>query len=88
MLKEVQDAVEAAFNKLKEDCGEEVTMDEGESFVTLFNNATLIIEKGNGKLNLHFIGGKPYKVDVTLKMYEENQVRGVYQEKSPCGNTD
>lgn len=42
-----------------------------EEFVTVFNNCVLIVSLENGDLKTKFIGGKPFEVDMTLSLYQE-----------------
>lgn len=70
MLKQLDDAVKAAFAEFKKEFGEDVNFEDGDEFVTIFNNATLIVSLEDNTLKTKFIGGKPYKVDMTLEIYE------------------
>lgn len=70
MLKQLDEAIEAAFSELKKELGEDVKLEEGSEFVTVFNNAVLVIGIENHTLHTKFIGGKPYQVDMTLAIYE------------------
>ena len=36
----------------------------------MFNNAVLVIGVENNTLHTKFIGGEPYRVDMTLAIYE------------------
>lgn len=56
--------------EFKKEFGEDAQLEEGEEFVTVFNNCSLIIGVENGTLTEKFIGGSPYKVDMTLAVYE------------------
>jgi len=38
--------------------------------VTVLNNSVLIISLENGTLKTNFIGGAPFKVDMTLDIFE------------------
>lgn len=69
-LKQIGEAVNAAFAEFKKEFGEDAQLEEGEEFVTVFNNCSLIIGVENGTLTEKFIGGSPYKVDMTLAVYE------------------
>ena len=70
MLKQLDDAVKAAFAEFKKEFGEDVNFEDGDEFVTIFNNATLIVSLEDNTLKTKFIGGKAYKVDMTLEIYE------------------
>lgn len=70
MLKQLDEAVRAAFEELRKEHGEGVKLEDGDEFVTVFNNAVLIIGLEENTLKTKFIGGKPYQVDMTLEIYE------------------
>lgn len=66
-----EDAVNAAFVEFKKEFGEEARLEDEDKFVTIFNNATLVISLEDGHLKTEFIGGEPYQVDMTLDFYED-----------------
>ena len=70
MLKQLDEAIGKAFEKFKEEFGEDAKLEEGDKFVTVLNNAVLIISLEAGTLKTEFIGGEPFKVDMTLEIYE------------------
>ena len=70
ILKQLNEAVNAAFAEFKKEFGQDVKFEDGDKFVTIFNNATLVISLENNTLKTKFIGGKPYQVDMTLAIYE------------------
>lgn len=70
MLKRLDEAVGAAFAEFKKEYGEDVKFEDGDEFVTVFNNAVLIVGLEGTNLKTKFIGGKPYQVDMTLEIYE------------------
>lgn len=70
MLKQLDEAVGRAFNEFRKEFGEDAKLENGDEFVTVLNNAVLIISLENGTLKTKFIGGAPFKVDMTLKIYE------------------
>lgn len=63
-------AISLAMQKFKEEYGEDAKLEDGDEFVTVFNNCVLVISLEDGNLSTKFIGGKPYKVDMTLSIYE------------------
>lgn len=69
-MDEFTNAVNLAFEKFKEEFGKDAKLKDGEAFVTVFNNASLVIYL-DGELKTEFIGGKPFEVDMTLSIYEE-----------------
>lgn len=70
-MDELTNAVNLAFEKFKEEFGKDAKLQDGESFVTVFNNASLVISLDGKHLKTEFIGGKPFEVDLTLRIYEE-----------------
>lgn len=68
--KQLDEAVGAAFAEFNKQFGEDARLEEGDEFVTVFNNCTLITSIENGTLKEKFIGGAPCKVDMTLAIYE------------------
>lgn len=70
MMKQLDEAIGAAFREFKKDYGEDIKLEDGDEFVTIFNNATLIVGLEDNTLHTKFIGGKPYRVDMTLAIYE------------------
>lgn len=70
MLKQLDEAVGRAFDEFRKEFGEDAKLENGDEFVTVLNNAVLIISLENGTLKTKFIGGAPFKVDMTLKIYE------------------
>lgn len=70
MLKRLDEAVGAAFAEFKKEYGEDVKFEDGDEFVTVFNNAVFIVGLEGTNLKTKFIGGKPYQVDMTLEIYE------------------
>lgn len=72
MLKQLDDAVKAAFAEFKKEFGEDTRLEDGDEFVTVFNNAALIVGLEDNTLHTKFVGGKPYRVDMTLAIYERS----------------
>ena len=69
-MEEIGKAMKLAMEKFKEEYGEDAKLEDGDEFVTVFNNCVLIISFEDGNLSTKFIGGKHYKVDMTLGIYE------------------
>ena len=70
MLKQLDEAVGRAFDEFRKEFGEDAKLENGDEFVTVLNNAVLIISLENRTLKTKFIGGAPFKVNMTLKIYE------------------
>lgn len=73
-MEELGNAISLAMQKFKEEYGEDAKLEDGDEFVTVFNNCVLIISLDKGHLKTNFIGGKPYEVDMTLSIYEGPQL--------------
>lgn len=71
MMDEMNKAIGLAMKRFKEEFGENATLKEGEQFVTVFNNCTLVLEIEGGEFKIQFLGSKPYKVDYTVDIFEE-----------------
>ena len=71
-MEELATAIELAMGKFNEEFGEGA-LEDGDEFVTVFNNCVLIISFENGHILTKFIGGKPYEVDMTLNIYESEE---------------
>lgn len=69
-MSDIQKAVELAFKAFKEKYGQDAKLEDGDSFVCVFNNCVLIISLEDGKLKEEFVGGRPLEVDYALKIYE------------------
>ena len=69
-MEELEKAIRLAFAAFDEKYGPDTRFDEGDEFVTVLNNCSLIISLKNGKLEPRFIGGKPLEIDLTLSIYE------------------
>ena len=72
-MEELKTAIELAMEKFREEFGEDAKLQECDEFVTVFNNACLVISLEDGNLETRFIGGKPYEVDMTLSFYESEE---------------
>ena len=69
-MSEIDTAIELAFKGFKEKHGENAELEDGDEFVTVFNNCSLIISFRNDKLKTKFIGGKPIEVDFSLHIFK------------------
>lgn len=69
-MEELVNAINLAMQKFKEEYGEDAKLEDGDKFVTVFNNCVLIISLEDGNLQTKFIGGKPFCADMTLSIYE------------------
>lgn len=69
-MEELGQAINLAMEKFKEEYGDDAKLEDGDEFVTVFNNCVLIISLEDGRLETKFIGGKPFYADMTLSIYE------------------
>lgn len=72
-MEELGNAINLAMQKFKEEYGEDAKLEDGDEFVTVFNNCVLIISLEEGHLQTKFIGGKPFYVDMALSIYESEE---------------
>ena len=75
-MEELEKAIRMAFEAYEKKYGADAKFDEGDEFVTVLNNCSLVISLKNGKLETRFIGGKPLQIDLTLKIYEREEAEG------------
>lgn len=69
-MEELRKAFNLAMQKFEEEYGEDAKLEDGDEFVTVFNNCILVILLKDGNLSIKFIGGKPFYVDMALSIYE------------------
>ena len=72
-MEELGQAINLAMQKFKEGYGEDAKLEDGDEFVTVFNNCVLIISLEGGHLQTKFIGEKPFYADMTLSIYESEE---------------
>lgn len=70
-MEELDRAIGLAVAEFRKEFGEDAKIEDGDEFVTVFNNCCLIISLEDKKLTTKFIGGKPYRVDTALSIFEE-----------------
>ena len=70
LMRQLEEAIRRAFDEFRKEFGEDAKLENGDEFVTVLNNAVLIISLENGTLKTNFIGGAPFKVDMTLDIFE------------------
>lgn len=72
MTDTIDKALKLALAEFKKDIGENAKLEEGDSFITVFNDAviTISMEPGRG-LKVDISVGKPYFVDFDLDLLEE-----------------
>lgn len=71
MMEMIARAIDMAMQRFKEEYGEDAKLEEGDEFVTVFNDCVLIISLDEGRLQTDFIDGKPFEVDMALGIYED-----------------
>ena len=60
--------VNSAMAKFKEEFGEDAKLEDGDRFVTVYNDAVLIISLENQQLKFDILAGTPYFVDMNLNL--------------------
>lgn len=73
-MDDIQKAVELALDAFKQRYGQDAKIEDGDSIVCVLNNCTLIIRLNDGNIKEEFIGGKPLRVNHTLKIYESEEM--------------
>lgn len=63
----------AAINEFEKEHGAGAKLEDGEEFVTVFNDCVLVIGMEEGDLQVKYIAGKPYNVDMTVGFTEESE---------------
>lgn len=66
----IEKAIDLAFNEFEKEFGEDTKLEEGDVFVTVFNDAVLVISLEERKMKIKFYAGEPYIVD--FNVYLEN----------------
>lgn len=74
-MEELGQAINLAMEKFKQEYGEDAKLEDGDEFVTVFNNCMLIISLEDGHLETKFVGGKTFYADMTLSIYESGEVK-------------
>lgn len=72
MNEELGNAFALTMAEFKEEYGEDAKLKDGDEFVTVFNNCTMIIGLENSELQLKLVGGKAYHVDCSVSIFEED----------------
>lgn len=75
MMDNINEAVNLAMQAYKDEYGEDAEIENGDEFITVFNDGALIISMEDSHLEIKFILGKPYVVDFKLGLSEEWQVQ-------------
>lgn len=69
----VNKAIIAAMNEFEKEHGAGAKLEDGEEFATVFNDCVLIVGVEDKKLQIKFIAGKPYNIDMTVGFHEEEE---------------
>lgn len=70
-MDEFNTMVDLAINELKKEYGADSKLEEGDEFITVFNNCSLILGVEDNELKIKLVGGKPYRVDYTCSFLIE-----------------
>ncbi len=68
MKNEIAQAIHAAISKWEDDHGE---LENGDVFVTEFENGVMVIEAVDDLYKVSVIDGKPYKITRTIQSLED-----------------
>lgn len=66
-MDELTKSIESACSAFIEENG---PIADGDSFVAEFNNCCLYVRMDGNHFVTEFVGGKPYRIDMTLSIYE------------------
>lgn len=69
-MEELKNAIQLAMEQFQAEYGEDSKLEDGDEFVTVFNDAVVIISLENRKLGIKILAGKPYFVDHSLNLTE------------------
>lgn len=70
-MEQLQEVIVKAIEIFKKRYNAE-KLEDGDEFVTILNNCTLVICYEDGNLQTRFIGGEVFKIDESLDIYEED----------------
>lgn len=59
------------MQEFKKEYGEDQELEEGDEFVTVFDNCTLIMSLDDGIIKTKFLEGRPYEVSMDIDIYKE-----------------
>ena len=71
----ISKTIELAQEQFEKEYGKDAKLEDGDEFVTVFNDAVLIIGFEDKKLSVKISAGKPYFVDFDLDLLEKNDDR-------------
>lgn len=67
----IDQAIDLAVKKFKDEHGKDAKLEDGEEFCTVFNDAVVILGIENRKFSVKILAGKPYFVDFDLDLIEK-----------------
>ena len=65
-MEELKLALKLIKEKAKEEYGEDAPLEDGDSLVGVFNDATVIVSNENNAIDVNVIVGEPYIFDINL----------------------
>lgn len=68
-MEEIKKAVDLAMQEFRNKFGDDALLEDGEEFVTIFNNCILILSLEGSEIGVKFIAGNPFRVDAALSIY-------------------
>ena len=69
-MNETNNAIKLAMEQFKAEYGEDAKLEDGDEFVTVFNDAVMIISLENKKIDIKILAGKPCFVNHSLNLTE------------------
>ena len=68
-MDEFNKMIDLAINEFKKEYGTDSKLEEGDEFITIFNNCSLILGVEDNELKIKLVGGNPYRVDYTCSFF-------------------
>lgn len=68
-MNEFNTMIDLAINEFKKEYGTDEKLEEGDEFVAVFNNCSLIIGIEDNELKIKLVGGKPYRINYTCSFF-------------------
>ena len=76
-MEDIKKAIQLAMAAWVEEHGK---LEDGDEFVVVFNNCTLIVSLENGNFRTKFLGGKPFEINFTVSIYNDDETKPITEE--------
>lgn len=70
MMDKLNKAISLAMGEFKKENGQDVRLDDGDEFATVFNDGILILGLECSELKVKVLLGEPYQVDFSFNLTE------------------